>query len=117
MTVFSNTEKKVVEDFILKAKLYFSAGCYVDPDAVWTRTRAMTKLVKIVAILTAKAGQAEALKVLLDGMTGPSRAEAGCLRYDMWRGKANAGRFVAASSATPCSVITAVAIVKRPRMS
>ncbi len=54
----------------------------------------MTKLVKIVAILTAKAGQAEALKVLLDGMTGPSRAEAGCLRYDMWRDKANAERFV-----------------------
>ncbi len=54
----------------------------------------MAEAVKIVAILTAKAGQAEALKVLLDGMTGPSRAEAGCLRYDMWRGKANAGRFV-----------------------
>jgi quinol monooxygenase YgiN len=50
--------------------------------------------VKIVAVLTAKAGKADELRQLLDGMLAPSRAEAGCLRYDLWRDQANAERFV-----------------------
>lgn len=50
--------------------------------------------VKIVAVLTAKAGKAEALLALLDGMLAPSRAEQGCLRYDLWRDQANPERFV-----------------------
>ena len=54
----------------------------------------MTTTVKIVAILTARPGKAEALRALLDGMLGPSRAEAGNLRYDLWRDQADANRFV-----------------------
>lgn len=50
--------------------------------------------VKIVAVLTAKPGKAEALAALLDGMLAPSRGEAGCLRYDLWRDQANVERFV-----------------------
>lgn len=50
--------------------------------------------VKIVAVLTARAGKAGELAALLEGMLGPSRAEPGCLRYDLWRDKANAERFV-----------------------
>lgn len=50
--------------------------------------------VKIVAVLTAKPGKAEALFALLSGMLAPSRGEAGNLRYDLWRDQANAERFV-----------------------
>ena len=54
----------------------------------------MSDAVKIVAILTARAGQAEALRALLDGMIAPSRAEAGNLRYDLWRDASDPARFV-----------------------
>lgn len=54
----------------------------------------MTTTVKIVAILTARPGQAEALRALLDGMLAPSRAEVGNLRYDLWRDQADPNRFV-----------------------
>lgn len=49
---------------------------------------------KIVAVLTAWPGKADELRQLLDGMLAPSRAEAGCLRYDLWRDQTNAERFV-----------------------
>lgn len=54
----------------------------------------MTTTVKIVAVLTARPGRAEALRALLDGMMAPSRAEAGNLRYDLWRDQADPNRFV-----------------------
>ena len=54
----------------------------------------MSNPVKIVAILTAKPGKADALKALIDGMVGPSRAEPGNLRYDVWREKAEPNRLV-----------------------
>ena len=54
----------------------------------------MTTTVKIVAILTARPGKAEALRAPLDGMLAPSRAEAGNLRYDLWRDQTDANRFV-----------------------
>jgi quinol monooxygenase YgiN len=54
----------------------------------------MSNPVKIVAILTAKPGKADALKTLIDGMVGPSRAEPGNLRYDVWREKAEPNRLV-----------------------
>ncbi len=44
----------------------------------------MTNPVKIVAVLTARAGKTEDLKALLLGMTAPSRSEPGNLRYDLW---------------------------------
>lgn len=54
----------------------------------------MTAPRKITAILTAKPGQAPALEALLKGMTGPSRAEPGNLRYDLWRDQDDPNRFV-----------------------
>lgn len=68
--------------------------------------------VKIMAILTARPGKAEALRALLDGMLAPSRAEPGNLRYDLWQDQGDPARFaidelyrdadaVAAHRATP----------------
>lgn len=54
----------------------------------------MTNPVKIVAILAARTGKAEELTALLVGMTAPSRAEPGNLRYDLWCDQANPDRFV-----------------------
>lgn len=50
--------------------------------------------IKIMAILSARPGREEQLRALLDGMTAPSRAEAGNLRYDLWQYQAETGRFV-----------------------
>jgi quinol monooxygenase YgiN len=54
----------------------------------------MTAPRKITAILTAKPGHGSALEALLKGMTGPSRAEPGNLRYDLWRDQDDPNRFV-----------------------
>ena len=54
----------------------------------------MSAPVKIIAILPARPGRSEDLKSLLEGMIGPSRAEPGNLRYDLWRDQADLGRFV-----------------------
>ncbi|NKJ02424.1 putative quinol monooxygenase [Novosphingobium sp. SG707] len=54
----------------------------------------MTSHVKIIAVLTARSGKTDALRDLLDGMIGPSRAEPGNLRYDLWADQAVQGRFV-----------------------
>lgn len=54
----------------------------------------MSDPVKIVAVLNAKPGRAEALRALLDGMLAASRAEAGALRYDLWCDQADPNRFV-----------------------
>ncbi|MHA6769451.1 putative quinol monooxygenase [Sphingobium ummariense] len=54
----------------------------------------MTTPIKIVAILTARSGKAEALRDLLDSMLAPSRAEPGNLRYDLWTDEAEPERFV-----------------------
>ncbi|MFT4074407.1 MAG: putative quinol monooxygenase [Asticcacaulis sp.] len=53
----------------------------------------MSNPVKIMAILTARPGQAEVLHALLSGMTGPSRAEPGNLRYDLWQDRTDPTRF------------------------
>jgi quinol monooxygenase YgiN len=50
--------------------------------------------VKIVAVLTARPGKAEALQALLLGMASDCRAEPGNLRWDVWRDQANADHFV-----------------------
>jgi quinol monooxygenase YgiN len=54
----------------------------------------MTANVKIVAVLTARADATERLRVLLDGMLEPSRAEPGNLRYDLWQDQSSASRFI-----------------------
>ncbi len=54
----------------------------------------MTNHIKIVAVLTARQGKAEALRSLLDSMVAPSRAEPGNLRYDLWADPAQPGRYV-----------------------
>jgi quinol monooxygenase YgiN len=82
------------------------------PSPYSTRINTMTDTVKVVAILTARPGKADALRTLLDGMLEPSRAEAGNLRYDLWQDQSEPGRFyldelyadgaaVAAHRATP----------------
>jgi quinol monooxygenase YgiN len=50
--------------------------------------------VKIIAVLVARPGKAEALHGLLDGMIAPSRAEPGNLRYDLWQDQADPARYV-----------------------
>lgn len=62
--------------------------------AIAQRNNGMSKPVKIVAILTALPGRTEALEALLNGMIAPSRAEAGNLRYDLWRDQADPACFV-----------------------
>lgn len=54
----------------------------------------MTNQVKTVATLTAKTGQAAALRALLESLIAPSRAETGNLRYDLWQDQADPSRFV-----------------------
>jgi len=57
------------------------------------RKRHMSNL-KIIAVLTARPGKAEALRVLLEGMLAPSRAEPGNLRYDLWQDRTDPARLV-----------------------
>ncbi len=45
--------------------------------------------VKIIAVLIARPGKADALRALLDGMLAPSRSEPGNLRYDLWQDQAD----------------------------
>lgn len=54
----------------------------------------MTAFVKITAVLTARPGQADALRELLFGMAPHCRAEPGNLRWDVWQDQAEPGRYV-----------------------
>jgi len=54
----------------------------------------MTAHVKIVAILTARPGKADALRALLRGLVPHCRAEPGNLRWDVWQDQSQAGRYV-----------------------
>lgn len=49
--------------------------------------------IKIMAVLSARPGKAVELRALLEGMLGPSRAESGNLRYDLWQDEADPDRF------------------------
>jgi quinol monooxygenase YgiN len=53
----------------------------------------MTDPVKVVAVLTARPGAADRLRILLGGMLAPSRAEPGNLRYDLWQDRSEPERF------------------------
>ncbi len=67
----------------------------------------MSTPVKIMAILAAKPGRSEDLRALLDSMVGPSRAEAGNLRYDVWCDQAAPDRFVLDELYTDAAAVTA----------
>jgi len=54
----------------------------------------MTDAVKTVGVLTAHPGKAAELRMLLEGLIEPSRAEPGNLRYDLWADQAGPGVFV-----------------------
>lgn len=54
----------------------------------------MSASIKVFAVLTAKEGRAGELEELLRGMVGPSRAEDGNIRYDLWRDAELPSRFV-----------------------
>lgn len=47
----------------------------------------------IVATLAAKPGQEAAIRAALEGMIAPSRAEPGCVRYELHVDQANPARF------------------------
>jgi quinol monooxygenase YgiN len=49
---------------------------------------------KITAILAAKPGKEAELERLLRGLAEPSRAEPGCLRWDLWQDGEDPARFV-----------------------
>ena len=50
--------------------------------------------VRIVAEAMAKPGQAEPLRAVLLAMLPPSRAEAGCISYELHEDRAEPGRFM-----------------------
>ena len=54
----------------------------------------MSTPVNVVAVLVARPDKTEELRALLAGMVGPSRAERGNLKYNLWKDKADRGRFV-----------------------
>lgn len=43
----------------------------------------MSTPLTLIAIIRAKSGQGPALQALLQGLQAPSRAEAGCIQYDL----------------------------------
>ena len=51
-------------------------------------------MVVLVAILRAKAGQADALKQRLTGLVAPTRAEPGCVQYDLHQGTEDPNTFL-----------------------
>ncbi|MFY0576304.1 putative quinol monooxygenase [Cystobacter fuscus] len=48
----------------------------------------------VVATITAKAGQQEIVRSALERVVPPSRAEAGCLRYELHHDNSDTARFV-----------------------
>ncbi len=53
----------------------------------------MAETLKVVAQLEAKPGSAESLRVVLEALVEPTRAEAGCVRYELWQDLDRAERF------------------------
>src|SRR4051794_24340106 len=52
------------------------------------------KLLTVVAVLKAKPGKEEEVRQALLGLVNPTRAEAGCLQYDLHVSTEQAGEFV-----------------------
>jgi quinol monooxygenase YgiN len=53
----------------------------------------MDETLRIVALLNAKAGKEPELEVLLQGLIEPTRAEAGCIRYELHANNEDPGEF------------------------
>jgi len=51
-------------------------------------------LLTVVAEMSARAGREDELRSLLTGLLAPTRAEAGCVQYDLHEATATPGRFV-----------------------
>jgi len=45
----------------------------------------MTEQVYVLATFVARPGQEKSLDALLRGLLAPTRAETGCIRYDLWQ--------------------------------
>ena len=60
----------------------------------FSKERIVSTSVKVMAVFVARAGKAEELRALLAGMVSPTRAELGNVEYNLWRDKADLGRFV-----------------------
>ena len=54
----------------------------------------MPAQVKVVALLSARPGRAEALRALLFDIAPHARAESGNLRWDIWQDRSEPGRYV-----------------------
>jgi quinol monooxygenase YgiN len=54
----------------------------------------MSQNLHILAEFVAKPDQSTALQTLLRGLIAPTRAEAGCIRYDLWQDRDNPVSFV-----------------------
>jgi quinol monooxygenase YgiN len=52
------------------------------------------KLLIVAAKMTAKSGKADALRATLMGLIEPTRAEAGCIQYDLHEEEGNPGSFL-----------------------
>ena len=50
--------------------------------------------ISVVAVITAKPGSEDAVRDALKGLVGPTRAEEGCLHYDLSESTAAPGTFV-----------------------
>jgi quinol monooxygenase YgiN len=51
-------------------------------------------MLPVVAVIKAKPGKEKALEALLNGVLAPTRKEAGCLVYELFRDKADPRTFV-----------------------
>lgn len=49
--------------------------------------------VRVVARVVARPGQAETLRAVLESLIPPTRAEAGCRHYELWRNHADPNEF------------------------
>jgi quinol monooxygenase YgiN len=54
----------------------------------------MPEVLTVIAYVRAKKGQEAHVKQILEGLTAPTRAEAGCLNYDLFQSDSDPAEFV-----------------------
>ena len=54
----------------------------------------MPEILTVIAYVHAKAGQEARVKQVLDGLIAPTRAEAGCINYDLFQSDSDPAQFV-----------------------